>query len=158
MGLRFHYRQLKMGLILLLTICCHTDFFSFYFAFSISEAGDSTASLGNLLHCLTTHGKNLIHDFKWNFMSFNLCPFCLVLSLNTTDKSLLPSSPGFPLSALSTSSCMGDRYSSSFLTLLGVCWNDSLYIMLFSFLVKSKEVYMTWLINVYESSWELVGR
>lgn len=67
---------------------------SFYFAFSTSEEVDSTASLGNLLHCLTTHSKKLVHDFRWNFMSFNLCPFCLVLSLNATDKSLIPSSPG----------------------------------------------------------------
>lgn len=101
-GITFSFQAATTGFDLLDYYLLSYRTFSFYFAFNISKEVDSTASLGNLLHCLTTHSKNLIHDFRWNFMSFNLCPFCFVLSLNTTDKSLLPSSSGWPVPALSS--------------------------------------------------------
>jgi len=57
---------------------------------NISREGDSTASLGSLCQCsITLRAKKFFLMFRW---SFSLCPLSLVLSLGTTEKSLVPSS------------------------------------------------------------------
>jgi len=60
---------------------------------NISREGDSTASLGSLGQgSVTLRGKKFFLMFRWNFLCFSLCPFPLVLSLDTTEESLAPSS------------------------------------------------------------------
>jgi len=57
--------------------------------FNISREGDSTTSLGSLCQCsVTLRGKKFFLMFSWNFLCFSLCPLPLVLSLDTTEKSL----------------------------------------------------------------------
>ena len=58
---------------------------------SISKAGDTTTSLGNLCQCSTafTVKKFIIHS---SFVYFGLCPLPLVLSLGTTKDSPVLSS------------------------------------------------------------------
>jgi len=56
---------------------------------NISREGDSTTSLGSLFQCsVTLRVKKFFLMFSWNL----LCPLPLVLSLDTTEKSLAPSS------------------------------------------------------------------
>ena len=60
---------------------------------NISGEGDSTASLGSLFPCsITLRRKKFFLMFRRNFLCFSLCPLPLVLSLGTTEKSLVPSS------------------------------------------------------------------
>ena len=60
---------------------------------NISREGDSTTSLGSLFQCsVTLRVKKFFLMFRWNILSFSLCPLPLVLSLGTTEKSLAPSS------------------------------------------------------------------
>lgn len=62
---------------------------------NISKDGDSTAFLVNLFYCvtsLTIFFFFLIFFLKWNFLYFNLCSLPVILSLGTTEKSLVPSS------------------------------------------------------------------
>jgi len=70
---------------------------------NISREGDSTTSLGSLFQCsVTLRGKKLFLVFRWNFLCLSLCPLPLVLSLDTTEKSLAPSSRHPPLRYLYT--------------------------------------------------------
>jgi len=58
----------------------------------ITKDGDSTTSLGNWCQCLVPLTvKRCFLMFRENFLCFSLCPFPLVLSLGTTEKSLAPS-------------------------------------------------------------------
>jgi len=60
---------------------------------NISREGDSTTSLGSLCQCsFTLRGKKFFLMFRRNFLCFSVCPLPLVLSLDTTEKSLAPSS------------------------------------------------------------------
>ena len=60
---------------------------------NISREGDSTAPLGSLFQCsVTLRGKKFFLMFRRNFLWPSLCPLPLVLSLDTTEKSLAPSS------------------------------------------------------------------
>jgi len=57
--------------------------------FNTSKDGDSTTSLGHLFQCLTMLTvKKLCLMFKWHLLYFSLCPWPLVLSQDTTEKSL----------------------------------------------------------------------
>lgn len=56
------------------------------------QYGDYTAYLGSLFqYSVTFQVKKLFIMFKWNFLYFIFCPFLLVMSLGTTQKSLAPS-------------------------------------------------------------------
>ena len=60
------------------------------------------SSMGSLFQCLPTFTvKKCFLVFRWNFMFFKLCPLPLVLSVDTTEKILAPSS-SFPPSGIHT--------------------------------------------------------
>ena len=60
---------------------------------NISREGDSTTSLGSLFQgFITLRGKKFFLIFRRNFLCLSLCPLPLVVSLDTTEKSLAPSS------------------------------------------------------------------
>jgi len=60
---------------------------------NIPREGDSTTSLGSLDQgSVTLRGKKFFLIFSWSFLCFSLCPLPLVLSLDTTAKSLAHSS------------------------------------------------------------------
>lgn len=90
----FIYVQLKPGLILLTIIyitCCHTEFFLCVLP-CVSLRMESPQHLYQPAPLFDpSHGRKLIFVFGWNFTSFNLCLFCLVPSLDTTEKTLVPS-------------------------------------------------------------------
>lgn len=56
-----------------------------------SQAWDSITSLGHLSQCsiVCTPWKHFLM-FRWNLPCSSLCPLSLVLSLNTSEKSLVP--------------------------------------------------------------------
>jgi len=63
---------------------------------NISKDKDSTTPLGNLCQCLVILTvKKCFLMFTRNLLGFSLCPWPLVLSLNTTEKSLALSSQVF---------------------------------------------------------------
>ena len=67
--------------------------------FNTSKDGDSTTSLGNLLQCSTIPTvKKFGLTFKWHLLYFSLCPWPLVLSRDTTEKSLALSPLLLPIS------------------------------------------------------------
>lgn len=70
---------------------------------SISRNGDSTISQSNLFRCLPACAlKKLFLMLKQNFLCVGMCPSPLVLSLDVTEKSLVPSSLLPPVRCLYT--------------------------------------------------------
>ena len=63
----------------------------FSWVLNISKDGGSTTPPGNLCQCSVTLTAKRVFMCKCNFFYFSLSPLPLVLSLDTTDKSLAPS-------------------------------------------------------------------
>ena len=68
-----------------------------------SKDGDSTTSLGNLCQCSVTLTEGQFPlPFRQHLLCFSLCPRPLVLSLDTTEKSLALSTVHYPFRHLYT--------------------------------------------------------
>lgn len=52
---------------------------------------------GSLFQCSVTLKKNLFHIFGWNLLYFSLCSLSPVLSLGSTEESLVPSAQQSPV-------------------------------------------------------------
>ena len=70
---------------------------------NIFKDGDSTTPLDNLCQCsVSLTAKQCFLIFRWSHLCFSVCPLPLVLLLDTTEKSLAPSSLHPPFRRLCT--------------------------------------------------------